>query len=76
MVEKFKKGFNMLIERTCPFTDNSNALYLPITKEEYNDWVLGIKTAEQAFSRLPKDMLLFITDGILPEDSPDKFERW
>lgn len=66
----------MLITRTCPFTDTSYSLDLPITKEEFNDWVLGIKTAEQAFSRLPKDMLLFITEGILPEDSPDQYERW
>ena len=66
----------MLITRICPVTDTSYSLDLPITKEEFNDWVLGIKTAEQAFSRLPKDMLLFITEGILPEDSPDQYERW
>lgn len=66
----------MLITRTCPFTDTSYTLDLPITKEEYDDWVLGIKTAEQAFSRLPQDMINFLKAGVRPEDSPDEYDHW
>ena len=66
----------MLITRICPFTDTSYSLDLPITEEELQDWMLGNKTAEQAFSRLPKDMILFIKDGIRPEDYPEEYDRW
>lgn len=66
----------MLIIRNCPFTDKEHSIDIPISHQEYSDWVLGYKTAEHAFQNIPKDLIEFIKDGILPEDYPDTYDPW
>lgn len=66
----------MLISRVNPYTGKVLELELPISLVDYDDWLLGKKTAQQAFQYLPKDLLAFFMDGIPPESVPDEFEQW
>ena len=66
----------MQISRVNPYTGDVLTLEIPIVDSDYNDWVLSRKSAQEAFHYLPKDLLLFVMDGIPPEDYPDKFEQW
>jgi hypothetical protein len=66
----------MLISRECPYTGKTNTLDLSVSQISYNQWLLGEKTAEDAFQNLPKDLIAFIKDGILPQEQPDSYEQW
>ena len=66
----------MLISRDCPYTGKTNTLDVPVSEDSYSKWVLGERTAEEAFQNLPKDLVLFIKDGILPEEQPDNYDVW
>lgn len=66
----------MLISRVNPYTETVHEIDLPIIQADYNDWLLGKKSAHEAFPYLPKDLFLFFMEGIPPEMQPDEYDVW
>jgi len=57
----------MLIERTSPFTGKTNIRDIPVTWEQYQDWIDGM-LIQHAMPNLSPDDREFIMTGITPEE--------
>jgi hypothetical protein len=64
----------MLIERLDPYTGKLNTLNISVQQSDYEDYLFARKSAEQAFYYLSQDLIVFIKDGILPEDQSDSYD--
>lgn len=64
----------MLIERLDPYTGKLNTLNISVQQSDYEDYLFSRKSAEQAFYYLSQDLIVFIKDGILPEDQSDSYD--
>ena len=64
----------MLIERLDPYTGKLNTLNISVQQSDYEDYLFARKSAEQAFYYLSQNLIVFIKDGILPEDQSDSYD--
>ena len=62
----------MIVSRVSPFSGTLNRMELPITVEQYNEWLNGVPV-QDAFPHLNADDREFILTGILPNEWDEMF---